>query len=512
MQWTIHPRILGEQSLRLSIEIAGEDTLYFDKLPEVRYLSPEPLKLEIKNSQGGLQTTFETGEEFLVYGSFYGATGSKLLLSQLRLKVGEGLKRLAQKVGKRTVKWKVKAVAKGAPELRLEVAETKQFLSAFVSVATSEVDQRVEIKTAFVRPLDAEIKARLVQIHSSFREVGALKFRILSPEKYITEVYTPDSAKWLKQLLEAAVKEDMPDPSYELLRLFMIYIVPCYLATKKTAFIPHAPTLASNLGKIYPINKDFLRYNLLCSNENEDFEIKQHVAAYLLQEKYGHGFFYTQTRLGQQIALLERYKPQQKQTEEDKAHHEAVKLVNDSATIVNEGFAAWLEITVLNKLDREVRQAAELRRIFLLEQSSGFREKTEVSEFFREFHPREDSIYLEGFKYFDSISSKLSPRCAIYALLLATDIDLGIGENEHGKLTFESQPIEKIGVEALATIKNKLFAKTTSWRSHERLRQIDKMLDNQEQDNEVISKMEDKNCPETCHPQNCVLNYLCSFI
>ena len=512
MQWTVQPRILGEQSLRMSIEIIGKDALYFDKLPEVRYLSPEPLYLEIRNNQDKSQSIFKTGDEFFVYGGFYDAINAKALLSQLNLKLSSGLRKLNQKIGQQMVEWKVKAIEKGGQELKLEVSETGQALPLCISVQIDEADQRDEIEITYVRPLDVEIEERLIRVCSLFREVTSVGFKILSPQKYIAEVYTPKDVKWLGQLLEAAEKENTPNPSYGLLGLFMVYIVPCYSPVKQAAFIPHAPTLSSNLGRIYPTNKDFLRYNLLCSNESEDFEIKQHIAAYLLHEKYGHGFFYTQTRLGQQLTLLERYKPLQKQTEADKAHHEAAKLVSDSSIVVNEGFAAWLEIFFLNKLDRDVRQATELRRIFLLEQSSGFLELAENSLFLKKFRPNSNSIYREGFEYFDLISSKLGHQCAIQALLLVTDLDLGIAENEHGELTFDFQPIKKIGVEQLERIRSKLFSESISWRSHHKLQQMYYSLSDYEKCKDIISEKEKKNCAETCHPQKCVLRYLCDVI
>jgi hypothetical protein len=484
MQWTIHPRILGEQSLRLSIEIAGEDTLYFDKLPEIRYLSPEPLKLEIKNSQGGLQTTFETGEEFLVYGSFYGATGSKFLLSQLRLKVGDGLKRLAQKVGKRTVEWKVKAVAKGAQGLRVEVKNTGQFLPAAVKIEDSEANRRIEIETAYVRPLDAEIAARLTQVHPLFEEVGnTVNFKVLSIDDFLREVYPNKYFNWLKRLIEAGHNEDLPDPSYDLLGLLVDYVTPCFLANKG-AFIPHAPKLAMNLAELYPTNKKRLEYNLLWSERGESFEIKQKIAAYLLHEKYGHGFFATQTRLGQQLALLDSHKP-----EVEPAIYE---LVNDSALIVDEGFAAWLELTFLEKLSPDIRQSVDLRYNFLIEENNRLAVNKKTSAFFEKFPPRYHSVYREGFTHLRFISSTFGPSCAIDALLLASDVDLGIRE-EQGDFICDAELIRE----------RLLDEETWKWRSHERLRQIGNGLYQRQEEVEEVLRTQD--CPMICHRDGCRL-------
>ena len=88
--------------------------------------------------------------------------------------------------------------------------------------------------------------------------------------------------------------------------------------------------------------------------------MRQNLAAYLLHEKYGHGYFYTHTELGRQLGILYRHGfirkvdsdrlpapyPQSVYLE----YAEAVEALSHSAIIVNEGLAAWIELSTLQKL------------------------------------------------------------------------------------------------------------------------------------------------------------------
>ncbi len=58
MQWDVRPKILGDQELRLSIDVAGQEPLYFDQLPEMRCMAPGYLTLEIKDKGDKLKTTY----------------------------------------------------------------------------------------------------------------------------------------------------------------------------------------------------------------------------------------------------------------------------------------------------------------------------------------------------------------------------------------------------------------------------------------------------------------------
>lgn len=44
---------------------------------------------------------------------------------------------------------------------------------------------------------------------------------------------------------------------------------------------------------------------------------------------------------------------------------EVIQMIADSAIIVNEGFAAWLELSILQRMDSEVRLAIHQRHEFI---------------------------------------------------------------------------------------------------------------------------------------------------
>lgn len=344
MQWTVKPQILGEQKLRLTIYVNEQTNLFFDQLTEMRCLAPGYFTLETKNEVGDLKTNFKTGDSFVAEGIFHWTAEINEPLYHLRLVPDEGLIEREYQIGISKSSWLLQAITRGTHELKLVLDETGQSLSALVQVSLCASDNLTELEAAFVYPLDAEIAARLKQVDECLAcdQVKNQPFRILPPEDFVDQVHEGYSAAWLKEVLNSARREQWNNP--DLLDLVLTYISPTYL-TNRGAFIPYDPRLASHLARLHPTDRRYLEYNLLCSEESEDISIKQNIAAYLLHEKYGHGFFYTQTRLGQQLALLQKYG--YLDGSDDRSESKAAQLIKDSAIIVNEGFAAWMELTFL---------------------------------------------------------------------------------------------------------------------------------------------------------------------
>jgi hypothetical protein len=491
MRWTMHPQVLGDQKLRLTIHIDQAESLYFDDLPTVNCLAPGYLTLAIRNAEGEQQTSFQTGDHFTAEGVFHW-DGEEQQDYHLELETEKGLLCRGFEEGHGISRWHLQAVAPGQHSLTLRLVETEQSLPAMVKVKPSIADRRDEIRAAYVCPLDAEIAERLRHIDARLgqQQIRQQPFTILSPEKFIQEVYAEKDVLWLQGLLAAARREQYQN--FELLDLFLTHIAPTYLPSRGT-FIPYDPSLASRLAELHPTDRRYLEYNLLHTEESEDITIKQNVAAYLLHEKYGHGFFYTQTRLGQQLALLLRHRMFGQRPEIEREDYGGIASdIKDSAIIVNEGFATWLELTFLGKLDREVRQAVYPRRVLLVEEATGLYNRQRGSDFFEAFHPRYDSPYREGFEYLDFISKKLDPRCAIRAFLIATDTDLGIVENAQGDLEFNLKPAE---------IRELLFASKSDWRSQARLRTIAELV--YKSLDEVQALVREQHCPTDCRRSGC---------
>jgi hypothetical protein len=118
--------------------------------------------------------------------------------------------------------------------------------------------------------------------------------------------------------------------------------------------------------------------------------------------------------------LYEEYKP-------------AIQALHDSAIIVNEGFAAWVELTVLPRLAGAVGQVAYRRRDFLFNRDDELARLAEHSAYFQRFSPFRVSRYREGCEYLNLIQGYFGedwgPKCAVQALIKAADVHVGIAEN-----------------------------------------------------------------------------------
>ena len=488
MQWLVRPQVLGEQKLRLSIHIKDKGSLFFDKLPPTICQAPGYLTLETKNEKGQQQTQFETGEQFFVDGAFH---GDDPLSYELVLTFDDGLIELpaGHQLGNGVGRWHMQAVAPGEHQLTLSLPKTKQSLTALLKVNLSLPARLVEVKAAYLYPLEAEIIARLRQIDERFTDqrISKQSFEILPVEEFIKEVYPGDTATWLYGVLAAARREQWSNR--ELLEIVLDYLSPVYIVNRG-GFIPFGPKLASHLAWLHPEECRYLENNLLCSLEIEDIRVKQNVAAYLLHEKYGHGFFYTYTKLGKQLALLEKHS-----RNDDAISYDAVSiLIDDSSLIVNEGFSAWLELTFLKQLDRDTRQAFDIRSVLLLDKGTGLLSRMyDEGSFFEKFWPRFDSRYREGYQYLDFISQTFHMRCAIEMLMVAADVDLGVKEDEAGGVIIDEDRIRYYLLEATSN----------RWRSHFRLRKIATLLRKSKQVAKSLVKK--RYCPVDCKDKECPL-------
>ncbi len=493
MRWAVHPRVLGNQKVRLSLHVDQEESLYFDELPPLNCLAPGYLTLELKDADGEQRTVFQTEERFIVEGAFHW-DGPEQQEYRLALETQEGLLRRGFEEGRSISRWHLQAVAPGQHGLTLKLAETGQSLAAMVKVKPSIEDRLDEIRAAYVCPLDAEIAERLKKIDARWgrERIRDQPFTILSPEEFVKAVYAEKDKPWLQGVLAAIRREKYQN--FELLDIFLSHIAPTYLPSVGT-FIPYDPTLASDLARLHPTDKRYLAYNLLQTEESQDITVKQNVAAYLLHEKYGHGFFYSETRLGQQLTRLLRHGFFEQTPEiAGEAYAAIARDIKHSAIIVNEGFATWLELTFLAQLDREVRQAVYPRRVLLVEKATGLYDRQHNSDFFQAFPSRHDSPYREGFEYLDFISNKLDPRCAMRVFLVATHIDFGIVEDAQGRLVFEQEPKE---------IHERLFAAAPDWRSQARLRTMAELIYDRIDD--VRNFFQEQHCPTDCRPSGCPL-------
>ena len=430
IQWQVRPQKLGEQDLRLVLEL-GTESICFDHLPLMNCLAPGYFTLQMKDLDGNPKTTVKMGESFSVEGKFHWTSTPPSPEQKYVLTLSNGLIQDSYEPGQGIDRWHLTATKPGEHQITLSFADGEQSLSVLVKVKESRQYQLEEIYAAHVLPLDAEIAERLRQVDPilSTPQVREQPFNIVSTDQFIEELYDGEAEVRISGMLASARREQWSNPN--LLDIILEYFVPTFIPNKG-AYIPYDPDLASHLANLHINQRRYLEYNLLRSNESGTIQLKQNIAAYLLHEKYGHGFFYTQTRLGQQLAILERHS----ESEELQA---LIELIKDSAIIVNEGFATWMELTFLAKLDREIRPSVTARRILLLEEGSGLFSREINSDYFKKFLPRFDSRYREGFEYLDYIGRTFNLGCAVLIFLLATNIELGIKENNDGDL----EPFDK---------------------------------------------------------------------
>ncbi|MBD3343363.1 MAG: hypothetical protein GF353_29975, partial [Candidatus Lokiarchaeota archaeon] len=434
MQWYLKPQILGLQKLRLKLDIAAHEPYYFDQLPEMNCLAPGYFRLEMKDKDGNQKTCFKTGEHFSIHCTFQWMGEIEHNDIQLDLKIDYGLINRGYEKGIGIDKWTLQAISEGTHKIELILKETGQSLPALINVRSSDDDRITEIYTAYIYPLEAEISERLKQVDDrlSNQTIKIQPFKVIAPKKFIEEVYKGFAKSWLLNVIKAAEREQWYN--VDLLELFLKFIAPTYLPNHGT-FIPFDPILASHLSTLHPTEKRNLEYNLLCSNDSEKINLKQNIAAFLLHEKYGHGFFYNQTVLGKQIAILQKHGyPDGSYDEGALDSNKIAKIIHESSIIVNEGFAAWMELTFLNKLDSEIRQSVNSRESLLLHESTGMYELEKESEYFKKYPSRFNSRYREGYECLKEINDVLHERCVVRAFIIATDINYGIMENSEGKL------------------------------------------------------------------------------
>lgn len=489
MQWTVRPQILGNQKLRLIVHIEEGESLFFDVLPEMCCLAPGYLTLEIKH-EGKRRTSFQTKEHFTAEGVFHW-DGEEQQPYHLELKGSDGLLTRGYEEGHSITRSHLQAIASGQHQITLRLAETNQSLTALITVKPSDKDRLKEIKAAYLYPLDAEIAERLGQIDAGLTHESILKqpFRFVPPEEFLKNTYAERDIPWLQGVLAAIRREQ--HQNFALLDLFLVHFAPTYLPHRGT-FIPYDPTLASRLIRLHPTDRRYMEYNLLQSEESEDITIKQNVAAYLLHEKYGHGFFFTQTRLGRQLSLLMRPEFYDESGGQAKDYQDIARQIKHSAIIINEGFAAWMELTFMGKLDRDIRQAVYPRRVLLIDEAASLRDLR--SDFFQEFPPKHASPYRAGFEYLDFIGKKLDLRCAVRSFLIATNIEFGIKEDVQGHLEFQLTPVE---------IRGRLFDARPDWRGCDRLRLIAELL--YKNIKEVQGCLKDRHCSTDCGQGDCPL-------
>ena len=516
LQWTVEPQKLGFQSLRLTIDFPEKTNyppLFFDSVAEFQCVPDAEIDLINLTPLQKAPEIVETGVPFEMQAMVRWANGAKQVPLQLNLKSYPAHVTVEPVGQSQTNHWRLTALDEGDWNIHLEVAELDQSITRLIRAYPSTQKRIDEIERNIIIPLTAEVHHQVSQLRRELASpvIQKIPFRLLTPEDQVRLLEPPDVREYLLEVLRATRKEE--DTNRPLVQELLLNISPIYSPVHGCC-IPYDPKLADHLVAIrnHARFEEHLAYNLMGIDGDDRYAqtwFKQNIAALLLHEKYGHGFFFSQTKLGKQLAILYRHglepgaDSKQLRSPYPRSlysnYESVINLIYDSVTIVNEGFATWLEQIILPRLSDLIGQAAYRRRDFLFYRDSSMADLAQESEYFQTFQPQRVSKYREGCEYLELIQGYFEPdwgpKCAVQAMIKATDVDLGITESG-GQVQFGLQ-----AEQLKATLLNE---QSKDAQSDERLRAIHDVL--RDHIDEITQEQEKLQCHRSCLHSDCPIN------
>lgn len=518
--WEIEPQKLGKQNLRLTIDFHDKneslfnDSLFLDYAGEFKCVPDAEIDLVFRNPQGEAQELIETGIPFEIQAVTRWANNAKQTPLKLEIQYPLAHTRVEQID---TSRWQLTVLDEGQWKITLQAKEINQQVTRLIHAYPSAKSKIAGIEQDIVSPLISEVHRKVCQIRPEFdaSEIQHIAFRLFTPEEQVRLLYQGNVTEHLLEAISTA--RTTTQRFLPLVDELLGYIAPSYSPIHGCC-IPYEPKLAAHLAKANPTRKEYLAYNFLCMDGNDRYGqtwLEGNVAALLLHEKYGHGFFYTQTTIGKQLAILYRHGflrnvdyeymqfpyPQSLQEKYGKA----IRALNDSTLIVNEGFATWLELTVLNRMSGQFNQTVYRRKEFLFKDTSLETLKISSDYFQRQdaYKPLSKSKYEAGWQYLESIESlfgpDFGPKCAVQAVIKATDVNLGIIECG-GQVQF--------GLEAESVEYALINAESDDARTDMRLKRIEIVL--REFQERIKEEQERLKCNKECLHSECPLNRIVS--
>ncbi len=524
LRWDFEPQKLGSQTLRLTIDFPEKTNyspLFFDVAAEFQCVPNAKIDLINLNLQQQQLELVETGVPFEMQGVVRWASGAKQVPLKLQLKAKSLIAPIVVEPmqQKELDRWQITVFDEGDWEVHLQIVDLDQsIIRRFIRAYPSPQKQINDVETNILIPLAANVYHQVSQLRKELvaPEVQEILFRLLTPENYIHLLEPANTREEMLEVLQAARQEE--EENIPLVQYILENIAPIYSVIHGCC-IPYDPKLAEHLVDVVeqnPLYEEHIAYNFLSINGDERFGktwLSQNITALLLHEKYGHGFFYSQTRLGQQIAILYRHGLVPNQHKEQllspyprllyTEYELVIKWIFQSAIIVNEGFATWLELYILPRISEIIGQATYRHRDFLFSRDSSMVESAENSDYFKKSQPQRVSKYREGCEYLELIQGyfgeNCGPKCAVQAMLKATDINLGITEYD-GQVRFG------LDVHQLKDALIKDDRKDA--RADERLRSIHEVL--REHQVEILEKQQKLQCNRSCLHAECPVNVIIS--
>jgi hypothetical protein len=511
LQWTIEPQQLGHQNLRLTVDFPKkmrQPSLFFNPVAQFECLPDASIDLVILNQQGETIETIETGTSFWVKAVTRWANEATEL--PLCFELEYSLSHFEVETTKQSSanRWLLTALDAGDWPITLAVDNTSRRITRLLRVRPSTSARISAIDRDTVVPLAAEIHHQVSQIRPEFDTdaIRRIPFHLLTPEEHVRLLYPPDVAKHFLQALQSARNETHTNEP--LVKDLLSNVAPTYSPVHGCC-VPYDPELVAHLAKEHACYEEDLAHNFLHMVGYDQVWLDQNIAAFLLHEKYGHGFFFTQTMLGQQLAILYRHgmirrlDSERLQTPYPRLLYEeyepAIQALYDSSIIVNEGLAAWIELTILPRLSGAVGQAAYRRRDALFNRNEELRRAKTRSPYFQCFPPFANSQYQEGCDYLRLIQGYFGedwgPKCAIQAVIKASEVSVGISEN--------GEQVQ-FGLSAQALADSILNAQSDDARADMRLRHIHSVL--RKYIDRIWAKQRRLQCHRVCLHPECPVN------
>lgn len=455
VKWLVKPQQLGFQSLTLRVEFPEEfshlpfniNPVNLDPVVQFNCVPDAEIRLLIHNHQGEIQEMVETGKPFDVEAVICWEPDAKQVPLHLSLKSPSPSLVIEPLTACR---WRLTALTEGNWMITLRVQETEQKITRLIYAAPSLHFQITKTERDIVSALEAKVHHRISQIFPEFgiEAIQKIPFKLFTPEDQVRNLYPLHMQERLLEALYVARSEH--EEFIPLVDELLFYIAPLY-SPKYGCCIPYDPKLAAHLIKKYPSREESIAYNFLWVEGNNRYGkswLEGNVAALLLHEKYGHGFFYTQTKLGQQLAILYRHgllrkvdyevlkSPYLRSLHQD--YGQVIQMLNHSALLLNEGFATWFELTGLQHFSGTFEETVYRRKEFLF-QDTQLESMVSRSEYFKKFDPRPGSKYQIAYEWLRDIQSRfgadLGLKCVLQAVIKAADVDFGIVE-QNGQIQF----------------------------------------------------------------------------
>jgi hypothetical protein len=447
--WLITPQKLGNQHLTLKVNLPSKFAHSFILNPVAKFtcIPDADITLAVHNPHSEVPELVETGVQFQVEAVIRwnkNVEESELALSLSCCSDVLVLEKLTSRY------WRVVAIEPGNYLLTLTVHETNQTIMHLVHVVLSPEAEIKTVQENLVGLFEAKVYHHLSHWFGQheLETVLPISFELLTPEAQVQKLYSHYLQEQLLDSLQVARNEN--EAFDALIDDLLFYIAPTYTSNHGCC-IPYAPQLAARLIQKYPRREENVAYNFLSVANHSLYGsrwLEGNVMALILHEKYGHGFFYTQTVLGKQLAILYRHGLLRKVDYEQlrspylRALHQeykhVIQMINHSALLVNEGFATWVELAGLQEISGSFEETAHRRKKFLF-QDTQLRLLISRSEYFKRFEPGPGSKYQIMYERFRDIQfffgGSLGFQCAIAALIKAADVDFGITEQD-GRVQF----------------------------------------------------------------------------